>query len=710
MKLTHKLVFECKTASPASVKSVSARRGAFEKCCPNYDDISDFTAQEMSQLTEELHLTKSQSFLEVGGGLVALYVAFNSNVGEVHGYEFGAQRHAALTKWLNELHLYRSLYHLAPHATELSKLKDFDVNSAAANVVFCNTAAIAKDVFSSVAEQLSDLMTPENILVLTTDPWTRATRSSPPPFKLYKIKTLDSGLEEVTSETTLYFFQHPDGTRPSELVQVEEVAEEAQRKTHLHATSPSRPKAASPTKTPSKAVAKSATTPAKSATSPSKASAPKATAAKSETPTTSTPKRRRNTEIFPSTKTEEVVASPRARAPPRRSLAPSASAEAVASAPMATSTPTPKRAPRSKKEEPVVAEEPEAVSTPAKRARAPASPSKASPAPRSRSAASKTESKPATPAAKETKSATPGGRSRAKPAAVAVETKMDEDPAPSVRSPRARASRSAATHMDTTVEDEIEAPVKSPASKKRRASVAAPPTAAATMEVDDDAYVPPRRVRAVKAKVEDEPAPVATSTPKKATRTSPAAKAATEVKKKPTASRAPVAVDDIDLPAPTNRRKRTRVETSNEESASSSSPAEANGRVKREAATNARESMKAVSHYIETDDEDDFEAARPKKKVVRSPIKSSKPATSAAPAPVASEEEEEPIAPTPTPSKKVARRAPKRTGASSTPARTSRARGFTASAPTSTPAPTEAPSQSWLGWIWNWIPGTGASN
>lgn len=635
LKLTHKHLLYFKTASPASVKSVSARRGAFEKCCPNYDDISDFTAQEMSQLTEELHLTKSQSFLEVGGGLVALYVAFNSNVGEVHGYEFSLQRHKALAKWLNELHLYRSLYHLAPHATELSKLKDFDVHSAAANVIFCNTAAIAKDVFSSVAEQLSDLMTPENILVLTTDPWTRATRSSPPPFKLYKIKTLDSGLEDVTSETTIYFFQHPDGTRPSELVQVEEVAEEAQRKTHLHATTPSRPKPTSPSKS------------SKSAASPTKGTSPKATAAKTETTSTSTPKRRRNTEIFPSTKTEEAVASPRVRIPARRSMAPTATTEAV-----------------------------EAPASTPKRVRAPASPSKASPAPRIRTPAAKADPKPSTPA----------GRSRVHPVA---ETKMDEDPAP-MRSPRARRAPVEAPAA------EAEVPVKSP-TKKRRASVAAPPSA--SMEVDEP-VTPAKRVRAVKAKVEDG---ASTSTPKKAPRTSPAAKAATEVKKKSTASRAPVAIDDIDLPAPTNRRKRTRIETTPEDSTSSASPVEANGvkPPKREAANNARESMKAVSHYIETDDEDDFE--RPKKKVVRSPIKSSKTAVVAA-APEAPKE-----APSAPASTTKARRAPKRAGTSaSTPARTSRAKGFTLPAPTS--APVEAPNQGWFGWLWNWIPGTSSAS
>lgn len=567
MRLTCKRVLWIQVASPASVKSVSARRGAFDKCCPNYDDISDFTAQEMSHLTEELHLTKGQSFLEVGGGLVALYVAFHSNVGEVHGYEFSSPRHKTLTKWLNELSTYRDLYRLAPHATELSKLKDFDVHAAAANVIFCNTAAIAKDVFSSIAEQLSDLMTPENILVLTTDPWTRATRSSPPPFKLYKVKTLESGLDDTG--TTLFFFQHPRGTRPSELVEVEEVSEDA----HSKATSPSRAKN-SHSKTAKTLVA-----------SPPKIGSPKPTAAsKAEPAAASTPnRRRRHTEIFAAAEPIEepvAVASPRARAS-RRSLAPSV-----------TEVASPAKRTSRKHEEPEIA--PAASATSARHS------TKTDP----RSPAKKTEAKVATPGS------APGSptarRSRAKPVVEEPEEEEEKTPVARVRKPARRASMAApSTSM------EVDEPA--PAPTRTRAVKAAGSTKKVIEEEEEVLTSTPKKRAAPKSVA----AKAATEVKKRTT----AAR-----------TPAIVDDIDLPAPSTRRKRTRIEAPVEEEEAAADSSDsAEVAKPPKRQSAANARASMKAVHDYVETDEEDDFE--RPKKKVARFPIKSpSKSSADASPA------------------------------------------------------------------------------
>lgn len=648
-------------------------------------------------MTEELHLTKSQSFLEVGGGLVALFVAFHSNVGEAHGYEFSIKRHRELTKWLKELPMYSELYHLAPHATELAKLKDFDVHSSAANVIFCNTAALSKDVFASVAEQLSELMSPENILVLTTDPWARATRSSPPPFKLYKIKRIDSGLEDVTSETTLFFFQHPEGTRPSELVQVdpdEATDNAANHKNASNPSSPARPKPASPSKTAHRA----------KVTSPTKVTSPKATSsAKADTTAvaaSSTPnKRRRHTEIYPSSSAmdEDVAtASPRPRAV-RRSLAPSSTHTEAPS--------TPKRNTKRKEEEST--SEAEATSSTPHRTRATSTPSK----PKAESATSKVSS----PAPKSSMSARlPSTK------ASSADSRASSVTAPS--SPNSRRARS--HHTAAAAEEEDHTIVTSPkrrssmtpssltATKKtaaRRASVV--PESSSSMDVDETA--PTKRTRAVKATgtprrskaamdVEDDKS-VAHSTPKRAAKASSAPKAATDVKKRTTTARTPAVVDDIDLPAPSNRRKRTRIEATADDatSAESSSDTNVSKPPKREAAAHARASMKAVSDYIETDEEDDFE--RPKKRVARSPIKSPSRSSSSTSSSSSADSASE-AAPSAPASASRPRRAPKRTGAPATRATRTTVRPFTTSN-----SETEKASQGWFSWLWNWLPGTSSS-
>lgn len=638
------------------------------KVCAEYQDEADFSVVELTHLVKELKMTRGQSFVELGGGLVAIFAAFHSAVGEAHAYENNAQRHKLLTKWSKALEkTHPDLFHVKPLLKDATTDPDFDVVCASADVVFINTASVTRAVLDSIVGKLESCIAPETILVLTSDPWVKSTRASPAPFTLYKVLELDQGKTGGNALHTLYFYQHPEGTRFSE---VDKPAKAAAATSPPKAATPTAKGAQAKTSTPSKPAAKptkSTATPTKSADTPNKKATPTsakttsaAKAASAVPASASKAQTRRNTDIWAKA-TEDVAAEEKPSSTKRKGRQSMLPAAPASSTTASVASPASKKSKRSEDDDSDYDDDVKPKNTKGPKVASPKA--KAAPATPKASAAS-------SPAVKSpAKILSPKKTAEAPTSAPIQSPKKTSKKAVAAGVPVASPKRTVAAKKAATVEPEpipakVEPePVISPKKRGR-------PRKDSLAPQEDAEMAPPVAKRpAAKATGPSTPAKTAKAT---------AAKAATEVKKQATVARrvSPVTKDDISLPAPT-RKKRARTSSVEEEDdiksalASSKTP-------KRKAASNALASMKAVHNFMAGLDE-------------------SSPSSSSSEEETSSQSSSMTSDAAPAPPRRVARRpgsGNKRTAAVVAAHAAEDAANESAKAP--------APPRSWFSWLWNW--------
>jgi hypothetical protein len=228
-----------KGAAKPPAGSAGSRKATFKKICGDFDDYCDISKGGLEHIVQELDLNAGKTFVEIAGSLVALYVAFHSNVSKSSGVESNADRHALVTPWAKQLNKNHSdIFFLAPFAADVRSVRHISSLIGSANYVFVNTTLMEPSDVVQIMDLIASHLKDDATLLVTDNPWPRPSNFRPAPLELYKKQEVPNG-DVGNGKMTLFYFQVLNGPHKSQLspTQLKSVESRGRRHTDIYVPS-----------------------------------------------------------------------------------------------------------------------------------------------------------------------------------------------------------------------------------------------------------------------------------------------------------------------------------------------------------------------------------------------------------------------------------------------------------------------------------------
>jgi DNA-binding protein HU-beta len=240
-----------KGASKPSGSNLASRKKAFDKVCVDFYDYSDISSEGLDFLVSNLPLKPTSKFVEFGGCLTALYLAFHSLIAKSHGLESNDSRLDVVSDYESKL------AKQVPGLFSVDSTSSEDTHLSRADVVFINNAVLGAAYIADHQAFLQENLADDCTLVLTSNPWPRASAARPAPFRLLKaLKNPDADVGNGSMNLFFFGAQTDDSASSAPSVASKVPAPRGRRHTDIYV-----PPIKEASTTPTRATAKRASRP-----------------------------------------------------------------------------------------------------------------------------------------------------------------------------------------------------------------------------------------------------------------------------------------------------------------------------------------------------------------------------------------------------------------------------------------------------------------